>query len=349
VRVVIVGASGNIGTSLLEGLAADRAVESILGLARRRPDFTYSKTEWRQADVRVDDLVPHFREADAIVHLAWAIQPSHDEAALRATNVAGSARVLRAVAEARVPALVYASSVGAYSAGPKERLVDERWPAKGIPTSFYGRHKGEVELMLDRFTIEHPTVRVVRVRPALVFKRGAASGIRRLFIGPFLPSRLVRRELAPIVPAHPRLRFQAVHSHDAADAFRRALVTPVEGAFNLAADPVLDGPELARIARARTVRASKGLLRAAAAVTWRLHLQPSPPGWIDLAFGVPLMDCNRARDVLGWNPSRTATEALEELVAGLRERAGTPTPPLDPAAGGPLGSREITSGVGEQD
>jgi UDP-glucose 4-epimerase len=81
-----------------------------------------------------------FRHADAVVHLAWQIQPSHDPARLRRTNAEGSTRVLQAVATANVPALVYASSVGAYSAGPKDRLVDENWPMNGIRTSFYACH-----------------------------------------------------------------------------------------------------------------------------------------------------------------------------------------------------------------
>jgi uncharacterized protein YbjT (DUF2867 family) len=37
VRVVIVGASGNLGTSMVKALAADNSTESILGVARRRP------------------------------------------------------------------------------------------------------------------------------------------------------------------------------------------------------------------------------------------------------------------------------------------------------------------------
>ncbi len=154
-RVAIVGATGNVGTSLLESLAREPSVESVLGIARRLPRTEFPKTEWRQADIRSDDLVPLFRGADAVVHLAWAIQPSRDDAALRATNLTGSARVLRAVGEAHVPALVYASSVGTYSPGPKDRFVDERWPVDGIATSFYSRHKAEVERMLDRFEAEN--------------------------------------------------------------------------------------------------------------------------------------------------------------------------------------------------
>src|SRR5207248_9473075 len=139
--------------------------ESVLGMARRVPPRRWPKTEWEQADVVRDDLASRFQGADAVVHLAWAIQPSRDEATLHAVNVEGSRRVFDAVARAGVPALVYASSVGAYAPGPKDRAVDESWPTTGIATSFYSRHKAAVERILDSFEAAHPGVRVVRLRP----------------------------------------------------------------------------------------------------------------------------------------------------------------------------------------
>src|ERR671933_1689066 len=199
-RVVVVGATGNVGTSVLHALAREPAVDSIVGVARRLPEMSFPKTEWAQADIVTDDLVPLFRGADAVVHLAWLIQPSRDSAMLRAVNVDGSERVFRAAGEAGVGALVYASSVGAYSPGPKDRAVDESWPTDGIESSFYAVHKAETERLLDRFEREHPDVRSVRLRPGLIFKAEAASEIRRYFVGPFLPSPLVRRPLIPIVP-----------------------------------------------------------------------------------------------------------------------------------------------------
>src|SRR5919197_2521532 len=131
-RVVVVGASGNVGTSLLERLAGDPEVESVLGLARRRPQLDVPKTDWAEADVASSDLVPHFRGADCVVHLAWLIQPARDPRRLWRANVEGSARVFRAVADAGVPALVYSSSVGVYSPGPKDRLLGEGVPPGGI-------------------------------------------------------------------------------------------------------------------------------------------------------------------------------------------------------------------------
>ncbi len=345
-RVVVTGATGNVGTSVLRALAADPEIEEIVGLARRLPDLEHPRTRWVSADVAGDDLVDHFRGADCVVHLAWLIQPSHDRAATYAVNVEGSRRVFAAAAAAGVTSLVYASSVGAYSPGPKDCRVDESWPTDGVPTLFYSRDKAAVERILDDFEADHPGIRVVRLRPGLIFKAEAASGIRRLFAGPLLPSALLRRRLIPIVPAIDRLRFQAVHSHDIGEAYHQAVVRDVRGAFNVAAEPVLDPAELGRLLGARPVPVPARALRAAADISWRLRLQPSPPGWLDLALEAPLMDVSRARSELGWSPTRSAGEALLELLDAMRRGDGVATPPLAPGGAGPLRLRELLTGVG---
>jgi nucleoside-diphosphate-sugar epimerase len=346
VRVVVTGASGNVGTSLLRSLADEPAVESVLGLCRRVPKVRFPKTEWRAVDVAGSPLRPHFDGADAVVHLAWQIQPARNQAQVRAVNVDGSARVFAATAAAGVDTLVYASSVGAYAPGPKDRRVDESWPTTGIPSSFYSRHKAEVERLLDGFEEEHPRVRVVRMRPGLIFKREAASGIRRLFAGPLVPGSLLRPGLIPVVPDIDRLVFQAVHSYDAGDAYRLALIGDAAGPFNIAAEPVLDPAELARVLRARRVPAPPGVLRAAAGLTYKLRLQPSEPGWLDMGLQCPVMDVTRAHERLGWSPRHSSTDALRDLLDGMREGSGLDTPPLEPGGAGPLRARELLSGVG---
>jgi nucleoside-diphosphate-sugar epimerase len=236
--------------------------------------------------------------------------------------------------------------VGAYARGPKDRRVDESWPTTGIESSFYSRHKAEVERLLDRFEEERERVRVVRLRPGLIFKRDAASGIRRLFAGPLLPGSLLRPALLPVVPDVDRLVFQAVHSHDVGEAYRLALVGDAAGPFNIAAEPVLDPAELARILDARPVPVPARVLRAGAAASFKLRLQPSEPGWLDMGLGVPVMDCTRAEEELGWRPEHSAGDALRDLLAGMREGAGFETPPLEAGGAGPLRLREFLSGVG---
>jgi UDP-glucose 4-epimerase len=348
-QIVVTGATGNVGTSVVSALAQDPRVQEIVGIARRPPTWRVPRTRWVQADVVTDPLEPVFDGADAVIHLAWAIQPSRDADALRAVNVEGSRRVFEAAAAVSVGALVHASSVGVYSAGPKDRRVDESWPRDGIPSSFYSRHKAEAEHILDAVEAEAPDVRVVRLRPGLIFKRSAAQEIRRYFIGPLLPSPLVRRSLLPVVPALPGLAFQAVHSDDVAEAYRLAATEPrARGAYNIAAEPVLDVPALARLLEARPVPVPAGVVRTLADLTWRAHLQPTPPGWLDMGLGVPTMDITRAREQLGWAPSHGADEALLELLDGLRESEGAGTPPLDERAGGRFRVGELLSGVGRR-
>ena len=463
-RVVVLGATGNIGTSLLRSLAEEEKVESILGLARRLPSLAMPKVEWASADVTSDDLAPHFDGADAVVSLHWLIQPSRDWNKQWMVNVEGNSRLMRAVKEAGVSALAYSSSVGVYSPGPKDRAVDESWPRDGTPTSYYARHKAEVERRLDRFEAENPDVRVVRIRPALVFKKEAVQGIRRLFGGPFVPTILARPSLINLIPKMEDLRGQVVHSYDLGEAFRRALVysssvgvyspgpknravdeswprdgiptsyyarhkaeverrldrfeaenpevrvvrirpglvfkkeaaqgirrlfggpfvptvlarpslinlipemedlrgqvvhsydvgeafhqalvRDVRGAFNVAADPVLDAREAGRILNARPLPVPARAARAGVELSWRLRLQPVTPGWLDMALNVPVMDTTRARSELGWTPQRSAEDALLDLLEGLHTGADFPTPPLARETGGPFRIREIFTGVG---
>jgi UDP-glucose 4-epimerase len=344
-HVVIFGATGNAGTSLIAALEHEPAVERITGVARRIPTAPMPKTTWKRADIVTDDLGPLVRGADAVVHLAWLIQPSRAPRTLRAVNVDGSRRVFEATAAARVPSLIYASSVGAYSLGPKDRPVDERWPTHGVATSFYGRHKAATERMLDVLEAGHPQMRIVRLRPGLIFKRSSATEQRRLFAGPFVPGFLVRPSLIPVIPDIPRLRFQCVHSLDIGHAYRLAITRQVTGAFNVAADPVLGPAELARAFGARLVPLKTKTLYSLWSASYRSRLHPTPTGWLDLALQTPIMSTERARTELGWSPAFSSVDALLELMAGMRAGEGAETPALrkDSLA---MRGRELKMGVG---
>ncbi|MGP2437804.1 SDR family oxidoreductase [Streptomyces sp. JW3] len=331
-RIVVTGATGNVGTSVVRLLAEDPAVESVLGLARRVPDWSPAKTEWAAVDLATEraDLTGLFAGAAAVVHLAWAFQPTHDPATTWRTNVLGSLRVFEAVAAAGVPALVHASSVGAYSPGPKDRAVTESWPTHGWPDAAYCREKAYLERALDVFERDHPGIRVVRMRPAFLFKRQAASEQRRIFGGRYLPGPLARPDLLPFLPDIPGLRMQALHTDDAANAYRLAVRSPdARGPFNLATDPPVDAELLGElVGTPRRVRLPRSAARSAIAAAWGLRLLPASPHLFDAVLRLPLLDCTRARAELGWRPERTAPEVLAEFLRGFREGAGGPTPPL---------------------
>ncbi|MFF8830970.1 SDR family oxidoreductase [Streptomyces sp. NPDC015131] len=328
-RVVVTGATGNVGTSVVAALAADPRVDSVLGLARRLPGWSPPGTEWARVDLREEnDLTGHFEGADAVIHLAWAFQPTHDPVATWRTNVLGSLQVFRDVAAAGVPALVHASSVGAYAPGPKDDAVDESWPTHGWPGAAYTREKSYLERVLDTFEARNPGVRVVRMRPAFLFKQESGPEQRRIFAGRFLPGQLAGPRTIPVVPDIPGLRFQALHTDDAAEAYRLAATGDASGAFNLAADPVLDARELAGLLDAKVIRLPRPAIRAALAAGWGLRLIPASPQLFDAVLRIPVLDWSRARTELGWTPRRTSLEAVEEMLEGMRTGTGMDTAPL---------------------
>jgi UDP-glucose 4-epimerase len=348
-RIVVTGASGNVGSRVLETLHELDASHDLVGVARRPPTEgpLADLAEWVTTDIAAEgaanDLARAFAGADAVIHLAWLIQPSHDEATMAATNIDGTRRVLTAVRSAKVPTLVAASSVGAYSPGPKDRRVDESWETEGIPTSIYSQHKRHVERMLDAFETDVPNTRVVRIRPGVVVQQQASSEQARYFLGPFVPMPLVRRSMVPVVPSLPRLALQVVHATDVAAAFAAAAVTDTaRGAYNIAGEPVLTITEIAGALRAKPVPFPTSVARAIVDITWRLRLQPTDVGWVDLALGVPLMSTERARRDLNWRPKVDARDAVIEAIEGVRTASGGPSPVLR-AVRGPVD--QIVSGA----
>lgn len=325
-RVVVTGATGNLGTSCVATLSEAEGLPEIVGVARRRPYLVYPRTTFVTADVTGSDLRSIFDGADAVVHLAWALQPSHDEAALFRTNVIGSERVFEAAARSRVKTLVYVSSIAAYSPRAHRGPVEEDYPTNGISGSTYSAHKVAVERALDRIVVGHPEMRVVRLRPALVFKRSVGAEIHRLFLGGLVPRRLLLPGKLPVIPDD--LGLQCVHSLDVGVAIERAIFGSARGPFNLVADPPLGPRDLARILRSRPTSIPRGLLRGSLSFAWHLHLAPSEPGWIDLAYGVPILSSRRAKDELGWSPRYGSEETLLELLDGIADRADLPSPPL---------------------
>jgi len=348
-RVVIVGATGNTGTALLRALADEPDVTSVVGIARRLPDRDappYSTAEWVTADIsstEPDDVVvgrlaEAFRGADAVVHLAWLIQPNRDRDLLRRTNVEGTRRVAEAVVRAGVPQLVVASSIGAYSPVDDDTPRTEDWPTRGIPTSHYSVDKAAQERILDEIVTAHPEVAVARVRPSLVFQALAGAEVSRLFVNAVLP-RALKLGMPPVLPLPAGLRVQAVHAHDLADAYRRVVLTRARGAFNIAADDLLSVQDLADIAdHGHHVAVPPKIVRAAVLLAWRSHLVAADPGWLDMAMGAPVLDTTKARTELGWRPVHTAAQALQEILAGMRSGLGAGSAPLRPAATRPRGN-----------
>lgn len=342
--IVVTGATGNVGTALLRRLALtpDR---HVIGLARRFPPLDsepYRHADWVSCDLgdpgEVARLTAVLADADAVVHLAWAIHPRRDDPPMWRTNVAGTRHLLRAVARANVPRLVVGSSAGVYSDAPRWSRVSEGWPRDGITGSAYSRGKVWLEHHLDSFTRRHPDIAVTRLRPCVILQHEAAGEFARRLLGDLIPGGWVGKPWLPL-PLWPRLRLQAVHADDVAAAVVAALDRDVTGAFNLAAEPVLRARDLAAAVGGHRIPVPKTVTSTGLDLAWRLGLHPLHPGWLELADHTALVDTTRARTELEWAPAHDAAETVAGLVAGLREHAGTSSAALAPEPTTPLWRR----------
>ena len=338
--VAVTGATGNVGTALLRALAG---AGQVRGLTRRQPPDTapYAGVRWFSADLGEPDSEPVLTEfltdADAVVHLAWALQPGRQPERLRRVNVDGTQRVLDAAASAGVPHVLHMSSLGVYSAGPHDRRIAEDWPTEGVPSSQYSRDKVAAEHRVRDFALAHPGVTVSVTRPTLVLQPDAASEIGRYFLGEvllaaarLLPGAVARRLPLPL-PGNLSISF--VHADDVADAIVRILDRRAPGPFNLSSEPALSADALARVLGTFRVPTPAFVLRAALQVAFRTHLVPTEPGWLDLGLGVPLLESARARTVLDWAPAHRGDDVLREFLAALGRGEGSDSPLLQPAGG----------------
>lgn len=342
-RVAVIGATGNVGTAVLDVLGRTSDITSVLGISRRMPDTEaepYSGCEWRSIDIAAAsgqdtahrDLTEALTGADAVIHLAWLIQPNSDRDLLRRVNVDGTARVAAAVAAAGVPHLVVASSVGAYSPDDSMDKRDEAWPTEGIRSSHYSVDKAAQERVLDGFCADHPEITVTRLRPALIFGAPAASEIQRYFLGTWVPVQLLRAGRLPFLPLPAGLRgVQAVHSTDVARAYVASVLRRRSGAFNICADDVLHPTDLAELLdHGRHIPVPNGAVRAALSLGHSSSLVAADAGWLDMGLNVPLMDNGRARRELGWEPEYSAMDSARELLKGMADGEGAASVPLRP-------------------
>lgn len=344
-NVLVLGASGNVGTAVVRSLTDDPDIDEVIGASRRRAELP-GGARWREVDLGRDLPADLLDGVDAVINLAWLMQPTRAPRTTWTTNVEGTARLLEQVRRSGVSTLVQASSVGAYTGRADSSPVDEDWLTHGVATSAYSREKAYVERLLDVLERDRPDLRVVRMRPAFTFQAPAAVQQRRLFAGPLVPGSVLAAARIPVVPVPRALRFQAVHSEDVAAAYHAAVVRDdARGAYNLAADDVLDGDGLAQLVGGRAVDVPQRLVRSAVHAAWAAHMTPASPGLLDLLLSVPVMATDRARADLGWQPGWSAQEAVSSMLRGLRSGRGASTPPLDPATSGPARSHEVRTAL----
>jgi UDP-glucose 4-epimerase len=311
-KYVITGGSGYIGSRLVELLHAREDTERIVITDLRPPSVPWPKTTYLEMDVRDRGMLPllEAEEPDALVHLAFVLNPIRDEHTMYDIDVNGTQNVLDAASEAGVQHLLVASSTTAYGAWPDNPVpLREDHPVRGMPNYEYARDKTEIDRMCQLWAARHPDRAMTIVRPCIVF-------------GPSVDNYIVRFwEYAPFIPLidGTDAELQYVHEDDVVEALSRLLTEGKDGIFNLTGDGTVRLSEGAALAGLKTRNVPFGTYRRLAAALWRLRLPraEAPPGQLDFTRYPWIASNEKIKRELDWSPQYTSRDAFE---AALRAK-----------------------------
>ena len=302
--VAVTGVAGFLGQRLLPRLAADPAIDRIVGLDVREPERRSPHLELHRVDIAGHDLKPLLEGVDVLVHLAAIVDPIDDEALMARVNVDGTRRVLDAAAAVGVRKIVRLSTTAAYGAWTTNPLpLTEDAPLRPNPGYNAAVHAAEVERLLAEWQYDHPAVTITTLRAAPLLGAGAHHLWARLLTN---PTRVRVRGAAPPV--------QVVHVDDVADALALVVREDHPGVLNVAADGWLGAEDLdALVPRAVIPSLPADVLRRALARMWSSGVGDVPPTVVPyLVF--PWVVASDRLQALGWSPSHTNEETILETV-----------------------------------
>ena len=315
-KYLITGGSGYIGSRLTELLVQDESNE-VVNLDIRAPAVPRSRTRFVHMDIRdrhIAQLIADERP-DAIVHLAFVLNPIRDEHAMYDIDVNGTANVLEAASRAGISHLLVASSTTAYGAWPDNPVpIPEEHPVRGLPGYEYARDKTEIDRLCQLWAAQHPDATMTIVRPTIVFGPNVDNYIVRYWTNsPFL-----------VLPDGKDADWQFVHEDDVVDAISRLLAERRGGIYNLTADGTIKLSEAARIAGLKVRKMPLKVYRRIAGAAWKLRLPnaEAPPGQIEFVLHPWIASNEKLKADLGWTPRHTSRETFE--ITMRAKGVGTP-------------------------
>jgi nucleoside-diphosphate-sugar epimerase len=302
--VAVTGVGGLIGRRLVAELDRDDTVDRIVGIDVRAPEgLTSPKLAFAVGDVRDPGIADALDGVDALVHLAFQMDPSHDEARMHDINVVGTRTVAEAAVRAGVRKLVYVSSGVAYGAHPDNDFpLTEDSPLRANAHFNYAEHKLEVEEWLWPFDAAHPELLMTVLRPSIV----AGPGVQN-----FLSRQLEAPRFTAVKGHKPPMQF--AHVDDVATALAHAVRHDLPGAYNVTSEGWLSFDEVTALLDRKVVEVPEEVAFSLAERLWDLGIGEAPPGQVHYLMHPWVLSVDKLV-ATGWRPKHSNRDALVETV-----------------------------------
>lgn len=278
----------------------------IIGIDRRPFLDRPRDVKLHQIDLRRKKTRDIFRSENiqAVVHLGVLHNPRESSEMHHEWNVVGFQKILEYAATFRVPKVVVLSSANVYGPRPDNpQFLAEESPLLGGVSFSDIRDLIEVDMLAQSFFWRHPETETVVLRPVHILGsvRNAASNYLRL------------KTVPTVMGFDPMM--QVVHESDVVQAIQCALRPGVRGIFNIAGPPPLPLSHILKTLGRTRLPVPHSMLKSVLDRTFRMRLTSFPAPELDHIRYVCMVDDSRARERLGYTPSRDIKEtafAVEE-------------------------------------
>ncbi len=234
-RVVLVtGVARQLGARMAARLAADPAIDKVVGVDVIDSTYDTGGAEFVRADIRRPEL-PELLYAigpDSVVHMNVLTTPrdAGGRVPQKEINIIGTMQLLGACQKSdTVRSVVVKSSTVIYGGSSRDpALFTEGMSAKVTPRRGFPKDSLEVEAYVRGFARRRPDIAVTILRFAN-------------FMGPTVRTPLTEYFSLPVIPTILGFdaRLQFVHEDDGIEALHRAAVEEWHGTYNLAGDGIL--------------------------------------------------------------------------------------------------------------
>jgi UDP-glucose 4-epimerase len=315
-RILVTGADGFLGRGLVEALAREPGVQTIVAadvrevpLERRLPGVVYVVQDVRDAKLG-ETLAAN--AIDTVVHLASIVTPgkNSNRAFEYSVDVLGSRNVLDACIAQGVQHIVVSSSGAAYGYhADNPAWLRESDALRGNTVFAYSDHKRLVEEMLAEYRQKHPALLQTVLRIGTILGERVDNQITALFEKPALLA--IRGSESPFV---------FIWDEDVTGAIQHALRTRHAGCFNLAGDGALPLREIAH-RLGKPLRALPAwLLQTALCIGKVLGVSRYGPEQLDFLRYRPVLLNAALKQNFGYVPGKTSSQAFDAFVAARAEQ-----------------------------
>ncbi|MEK7181164.1 MAG: NAD-dependent epimerase/dehydratase family protein [Patescibacteria group bacterium] len=300
-KIILTGASGYIGSQLVDLWLKDNRIEEIIAIDLKDPKFLFEESgpkirfiKKNVADIDFEKEIPNPEEINAVVHAAYLIRTPYFKKDIEfqdRSNFVGAENIFRFALRNNISRLVHFSTVAVYGADPKNnftRLFKEEDELREVHIK-YGVDKKSIERNLEELVSKYhaeTTVSALRVGSVsgpfskyVVKKKGLLS-----FFRGFLP-------FIPVTSGYSARQF--VHEDDVVSAVNLCAFGNLENkfnVFNIAPNGYLTFGDIAKFLGKKTLAIPRPIVAFLFFILWHLSFGkiPTPPNVIN-SYSFPIL------------------------------------------------------------